>query len=328
MDKREFNMRLNGLKDAYPSELTLIEGIQQVFNKQLDVISDTNRIALRRFPTQFTRRIAKGAGDWTTQLHMWADNLVPEMLEVDPLTLTCSDSSGSTVLHSLVQAATGRFTQQVDYDFIQKLLDKNMDYVEMARPNDLASKVEGSAWLQKDALGKTPIDYLVDFASGEEGDMPDERLMGMLSRFGEGSQDEAPVDTTPVAPPSDQEAQMAAQASVQENPGVPGGSQPPQPDMTTMAQDRQMNAEVTGSEPLVSVSPAQAEMVPAQPAQPAPQQVPQPQQQPAPQATPGETAAATQQVAEQPQEKEREPQGARRTEFESACALGVLLRMI
>ena len=176
MDKREFNMRLNGLKDAYPSELTLIEGIQQVFNKQLDVISDTNRIALRRFPTQFTRRIAKGAGDWTTQLHMWADNLVPEMLEVDPLTLTCSDSDGNTVLHSLVQAATGKFTQQVDYDFVQKLLDKNMDYVEMARPNDLASKVEGSAWLQKDALGKTPIDYLVDFARGEEGDMPERDL--------------------------------------------------------------------------------------------------------------------------------------------------------
>lgn len=334
MDKRAFNERLNGLKEAYPSEVALIEGIQKVFNQQLDVISDSNRVALRRFPTQFSRRINTGNGEWTTQLHMWADNLVPEMLEVDPLTLTCSDSGGNTVLHALVQAATGKYTQQVDYGFIQKLLDKNMDYVEMARPNDLSSKVEGSAWLQKDALGKTPMDYLVDFANGEDDSEADPELMDMLSRFGQGSQEEPPVDTTPVAPPSDQEAQMAAQASVQGDPGAPQA--PAQPDLTTVVQDRQMNAEVTGSEPLVGVSPAQAEVVPAQQPQQPQQPVAQPRQPVAPQAmpqdmpraTPGETAAATSQVEAQPLYKEREPQGARRTEFEAMGVLGVLLRMI
>ena len=40
--------------------------------------------------------------------------------------LTCTDSTGETVLHALVFAATGKFTQQVDYDFIRKMLDKNM----------------------------------------------------------------------------------------------------------------------------------------------------------------------------------------------------------
>ena len=121
MDKRELNRRINGLKDAYPKELALIEGIQDLFNRKIEVISEKNKMALRQFPMQFTRRISLGDGEWTTTLHMWADNLVDTLLEIDPLILTCTDSTGESVLHALVFAATGKFTQRVDYDFIKKL---------------------------------------------------------------------------------------------------------------------------------------------------------------------------------------------------------------
>lgn len=205
MDKRELNRRINGLKDAYPEELALIEGIQDLLNKKVEVISEKNRQALRQFPMQFTRRVGLGDGEWTTTLHMWADNLVDTLLEIDPLILTCTNSRGETVLHSLVFAATGRFTQMVDYDFIQKLLEKNMSYIEMMVPNNVNSKVEGNAWACKDALQKTPMDYLVDFANGDGDTPPDERLQQMLYEFGTTPSAEPPVDNTPQMPVTDEQ---------------------------------------------------------------------------------------------------------------------------
>lgn len=213
MDKRELNRRINGLKDAYPDELVLIEGIQDLLNKKIEVISEKNRHALRQFPMQFTRRINLGNGEWTTTLHMWADNLVDTLLEIDPLVLTCSDSSGETVLHSLVLAATGKFTQRVDYEFIQKMLDKNMSYIEMTIPNNVNSKVESNAWMAKDALQKTPMDYLVEFANGDAENPPDERLQQMLLDFGNTPAVEAPVDNTPAMPVTDEQLQAVDQAS-------------------------------------------------------------------------------------------------------------------
>ena len=200
MDKREFNSRLNGLKDAYPNELALIEGIQNIVNKKLEVISDKNRQALRQFPLQFTRRVNLGDGEWTTTLHMWADNLVEDLLEIDPLMLTCTDSTGETVLHALVFAATGKFTQQVDYDFIRKMLDKNMSYVEMTRPNDINSKAEGNAWFAEDAAGKTAMDYLIEFANGDNGMGEDPVLEQLLAEFAQSPTEETPVDNTPQMP--------------------------------------------------------------------------------------------------------------------------------
>lgn len=205
MDKRELNRRINGLKDAYPDELALIEGIQDLLNKKVEVISEKNRQALRQFPMQFTRRVSLGDGEWTTTLHMWADNMVDTLLEIDPLILTCTNSKGESVLHSLVFAATGRFTQMVNYDLIQKLLDKNMSYIEMTIPNNVNSKVEGNAWVCKDALQKTPMDYLVDFANGDGDAAPDERLQQMLYAFGSEPAVEPPVDNTPQMPVTDEQ---------------------------------------------------------------------------------------------------------------------------
>lgn len=222
MDKRELNRRINGLKEAYPDKVALIEGIQDLLNRKIEVISEKNRQALRQFPMQFARRVSLGNGEWTTTLHMWADNLVDTLLDIDPLVLTCTDSAGYTVLHALVFAATGRFTQMVNYSFIKKMLDKNMSFVEMTVPNDVNSKVEGNAWAVKDVLQKTPMDYLVEFANGSEGEVPpDEQLQQMLYEFGNSPVTEAPVDNTPDAPVTDRELQSVEQATMQ--PGNPGG---------------------------------------------------------------------------------------------------------
>lgn len=197
MDKRHFNSRLNGLKDAYPSELALIEGIQDLFNKKIEVISKSNAHALLQYPAQFTRPLSTSRGEWTTQLHIWADNMVPQLISIDPLFLSTKDSMGSTVLHSMVMAATGRFTQMIDYDYIQSMLDKNMSYIYMSIPNDPSSKTEGNTWTEKDPTGKTPMDYLIDVANGEDGTMPDERLGAMLDQFASTPEAEPPVDNTP-----------------------------------------------------------------------------------------------------------------------------------
>lgn len=236
MDKRELNRRINGLKDAYPDELPLIEGIQDLLNRKVEVISERNKQALRQFPMQFTRRVGLGDGEWTTTLHMWADNMVDTLLEIDPLILTCTNSRGESVLHALVFAATGKFTQMVNYDMIQKLLDKNMSFIEMMIPNNVNSKVEGNAWVCKDALQKTPMDYLVEFANGDEETPPDEKLQQMLYEFGSTPAAEPPVDNTPQMPVTDEQLMAAEQQGGvgpdgQVNPNaVPAGPQSNPPD--------------------------------------------------------------------------------------------------
>lgn len=263
MDKRELNRRINGLKDAYPEELALIEGIQDLLNKKIEVISEKNRQALRQFPMQFTRRVDLGDGEWTTTLHMWADNMVDTLLEVDPLILTCTNSRGESVLHALVFAATGRFTQMVNYDLIQKMLEKNMSFIEMTVPNNVNSKVEGNAWVCKDALQKTPMDYLVDFANGDGDAAPDERLQQMLYEFGSTPAVEPPVDNTPQMPVTDEQLMMVDQQSGvgpdgQVNPNAvqpePKTNLPDTPDLTTA--QKQQDAANAGANPEKEISAA------------------------------------------------------------------------
>ena len=232
MDKRELNRRINGLKEAYPDELALIEGIQDLMNRKVEVISAQERHALRQFPMQFTRKVNLPDGEWTTKLHQWADNMEETLLDIDPLILTRSNSRGESVLHALVFAATGRFTQMVNYELIQKMLNKNMSYIEMVIPNNVNSKMEGNAWMAKDSLQKTPMDYLVEFANGDGEVAPDEQLKQMLYNFGTTPAVEAPVDNTPNieeiteidptgnAGPTDS-AQAEGPGQPQANPGQP-----------------------------------------------------------------------------------------------------------
>lgn len=186
MDKITINRQLNDLKDRYPGEVALIEGIQTLYNKEVKSISDREVQALLQFPMQFTQRIPIGDGEWTTQLHKWADDQTEVLLCIDPLMLTARDSKDETVLMSLLLAAMGRFTQQINYDLIQKILNTNMNYTALELPGDENSKVEGSAWDEKDIHGATALDYIADFAMGTglfDGTEPDETVQQMLAEF-------------------------------------------------------------------------------------------------------------------------------------------------
>lgn len=209
MNKILVNSQLNRIKDKYPGEIALIEGIQNMFNGDVRGISDEEEQALLQFPMQFTQHIPTGdRSEWTTKLHQWADQGEEVLLAIDPLVLTARDSKDETVLMSLLLSAMGRFTQQVDYDLLQKILDTNMNYVALELPGDESTKVEGSAWNEKDLRGFTALDYLADFAMGTgvfDGTEPDLQVQEMLAEFSKEPEEE-PEDNTDEAADFDEEA--------------------------------------------------------------------------------------------------------------------------
>ena len=153
MNALDVNEELNNLKDKYPGDVALVESVQNLFNKET-------------FPMQFTKRIPTSSGEWTTQLHIWADNQVPALLDIDPIILTARNSDGETVLMSLLMAATGRFTQQVNYALIKKILDTDMQFEYLTEPMDENSVETGNVWDEEDLDHKTALQYLADFAKG------------------------------------------------------------------------------------------------------------------------------------------------------------------
>jgi hypothetical protein len=85
MDKRPFLAYLNNLKDKFPSDISLIESIQDSFDGEFPAISDAQKMALRLLPEQFTKRIPLDNHEWTTQLHIWGEQCVPELLKLSPV---------------------------------------------------------------------------------------------------------------------------------------------------------------------------------------------------------------------------------------------------
>ncbi len=98
MDKRYFHNYLNKLKDSNPDDFGLIESIQSEFETTVDCISDDQRRALRNHPIQFIDRTAQEDGGWTTPLHAWAENGLPELIELDPMLLAHKNGYGDTIL--------------------------------------------------------------------------------------------------------------------------------------------------------------------------------------------------------------------------------------
>lgn len=190
MDKRAFHTLLNELKDQNPDQFELLENIQETFDKTVDPISDAEIRALKTFPIQFIPRIELDGGEWTTKLHIWAENGVPVLLDIDPMILTHKNSVGDTVLMSLVSAATGTYTEVVNYDLIQKILNTDFSYEEKERTGNKEQIVIKNAIDEKDLYGQTIIDYLIDFAYGTgkyEGQLPDTQLQLLLANFANGS---------------------------------------------------------------------------------------------------------------------------------------------
>lgn len=186
MDKRGINIELNRLKARNPGQEALIEGVQKLFNEKVETATPEQKRSLLMFPMQYAAyRIKTSPSEWTTQLHRWADNLLDTLLRIDPLYLTTRDSSGDTVLHRLAKAATGEFTEQVDYGFIKKMLEKDMGFVALQSPFENEGAKAGSVWMLKDVDGNTPMDILADRAIGkpEAGIPADDRLLVMLDEF-------------------------------------------------------------------------------------------------------------------------------------------------
>ena len=163
MDKRGFNTELNRLKDVYPDKLILIEGIQRAFNRDVPSISRENLFALYQNPAQFMMKKVLPDGRWTTQLHEWADNGVEDLLNINPIYLGAKNSYGDTVLMNMVEYAIGKTTEQINFDFLKKLLESPLVFEYKTGEDE--EMCRASVWDIKDVTGRTPIDYLSDMAS-------------------------------------------------------------------------------------------------------------------------------------------------------------------
>ena len=186
-DKRKFHVFLNRLKDEIPSDIGLIESIQKKFESEIDSISDEEKKALKQFPIQFVKRIGQDDMGWTSQLHMWAEQGVPEILELDPMLLAFKNGYGDSVLMSLVAASTGMYTETIDYDMIKRILDNDYTYEDVDKDEEGNEVVvEKNALNEVDVNGQTPIDFLIDFAyatGSYKGMQPDEQIQYILKEF-------------------------------------------------------------------------------------------------------------------------------------------------
>lgn len=293
MDGVAVNEELNNIKDRFPEETALVESVQKLFNKEVQIISDRSIRALKAFPMQFTKRIPTADGEWTTQLHIWADNQVAELLDIDPLVLTARNSDGECVLMSLLMAATGRFTQQVNYPLIQKILDKDMQFQYLTEPGDESSVQTGNVWDEEDLDHKTPLEYLADFAKGTGvfgGCGQDPLVRQMLENFA----DRPEPDNGPGKPLSDPnfDEEQAKKAIEQSEAQIATTAETNPQNIPTVDQivQQQVQQPATPAQPAAPAQPVQQAAPQAQPAPaPAPAPVQAPAQEPAPAEEPTQT---------------------------------------
>ena len=180
------NYKLNELKAARPNDKAIIESFQTAMNNTTEIISPNSRRALLKFPMQFVQPIRTSDGEWTTQLHIWAELGLKDLIKIDPIVLTAKDSNYEPVLKTLVKAALGKTTQIVDYQFIEDMLKTNMCYNAVVVPGDTENTEPGNAWFETDLEGQTVVEYLYNYASGEGefvGNPPDERILDLISQY-------------------------------------------------------------------------------------------------------------------------------------------------
>ena len=190
MDKRKFHHFLNALKDEHENYIELIEAIQEKFEDNVKPITSDEIKALKQHPLQFVKKIPNSdKREWTSQLHIWAEQGVPEILDLDPIYLAFKNSVGDTVLMSLVSSAAGAYTEKIKYDLIKKVLDTDLSYVVTEKGENGEDSVEDKNVLDiKDLNGQTPIDFLIDFAFGTgnyKNYLGDPKLQMILKKFSE-----------------------------------------------------------------------------------------------------------------------------------------------
>ena len=188
-DKRKFHVFLNRLKDEAPSSFGLIESIQKKFEEEINPISAEEKKALKQFPMQFVKRIPQDDMGWTSQLHVWAEQGVPEILQLDPMLLAFKNGYGDSVLMSLVAGATGMYTETVNHKLLQDILDTDFEYEDVDKDEEGEEVIiEKNALDEVDINGQTPLDFLIDFAyatGSYSGMSPDHDIQDMLRTFAE-----------------------------------------------------------------------------------------------------------------------------------------------
>lgn len=186
MDKRPFYAILTGIMNEFPDSATIVESVKAGFD-EVPPITEKEIRALKQYPLQFVKRIAieDEHGEWTTQLHIWAENGVSAILDLDPMFLGFKNSHGDSVLMCLTVGASGTHTGKIDYDLIKKIMDRDYSYEEKVKnDNGDDELVTKNAIDETDINGKTPIQYLAEIAYGKgeyEGDEPDMVLQQILT---------------------------------------------------------------------------------------------------------------------------------------------------
>lgn len=205
IDKRKFHYFLNDSKDKHPEFFDLLESIQSKFEETIPSITKSQLIALKQYPIQFVNKIPLERGNWTSQLHIWAEHCIPEILELDPIYLSFKNSIGDTVLMSFIIGAVGAYTEVVKYDIIKKILEMDLSYEDSEKMADGKETITlKNALDEVDINGSTILDFLTDYAFGTgqfDGQEPDEELKNILIEFShsEINKDEAKEDTKTVA---------------------------------------------------------------------------------------------------------------------------------
>lgn len=188
LDKRSYYATLHGLSEFYPEYTPLIESIKEKFN-DVEPITEKELRALKQYPIQFVSRVTEDDGDWTTKLHIWAENSVPEIIDLDPVFLGFKNSRGDSVLMCLCVGATGTHTGHPDYVLIKKILDRDYTYEETEKnTNGDDEVIAKNAMDETDIHGNRPIDYITDiaFARGDYSeDEPDLYLIDLLTNYRE-----------------------------------------------------------------------------------------------------------------------------------------------
>jgi len=200
-DKRNFHYFLNSLKDDHPAQIGLIESVQDKFEKNFEAITPKEIKALKMYPMQFVKRSPQPEGEWTTKLHEWAEQGVPEILELDPVFLAFKNSYGDSVLMCLVVGSTGAYTEKVNYDLIDKILNhENYTFEDVETDDeDKETIILKSAVDVKDLNNQTIIDYLIDFAFGtniykdQDADLKLQELLKEFSEYSKSHEDEKEV---------------------------------------------------------------------------------------------------------------------------------------
>lgn len=186
-DKRHFYNILRIAKNLYPEKTTLVESIKDKFDALFESITPRQKMALKAFPTQYVKRIHQDDGGWTSQLHIWAEEGVKDILNLDPHLLSYKNSNGETILMCYCIGATGTLTGFINHDAIEDMLYRDFSYdMEKQGPNGEAILEKKNVLDEEDFFGQTILDQLIDiaYATGDySNDLPDDRLQNILEEF-------------------------------------------------------------------------------------------------------------------------------------------------